>query len=102
MSAFLYPPATFPKSAGRRTGPALCSGGFVFLFFLPGPEFELGLGVSDGDSRGFSCWRKVEEPADVGSSRLALNAEINSNAAGESPRRFLRWSAPSSLERVAV
>lgn len=37
-----------------------------------------------------------------GGSRRELNAEMNSNAAGESPRRFLRCSAPSSLERLAA
>jgi hypothetical protein len=37
-----------------------------------------------------------------GGSRRELKAEINSKAAGESPRRFLRCSAPSSVDRLAA
>lgn len=39
---------------------------------------------------------------DSGSLRWALKELMNSRALGESPRRFLRWSAAASLGRVKL
>lgn len=64
-------------------------GGLVFLvFFAPLPLLG---SEADGRSGDVDRWARRE-----------LNEVMNSRAAGESPRRFFRWSALASLERVAV
>ena len=62
-------------------------GGFFFTCF------RIGFGTSDNEE---GC---AEEDGCVESCRRALKVEMNSMDCGDSPRRLLKWSAASCLDK---
>lgn len=74
------------------------NGAFFLRGFLP---------VSDADVASEPEAAKAADPGKsevvfLGVSRLELKLEINSNACGESPSRFLRCSAAASFGKVLL
>jgi hypothetical protein len=73
----------------------LCNGAFVRLFFFGWFLFSASVVVVLGDALP-DCGVDDESPG-----RRALNDEINSRTAGESPNKFLRCSALAGFDRPA-
>lgn len=69
-------------------------------FFFFGLAGRLGTPSTSDAGCETGCELVAGAGAGLGSWRRELKVDMNSMACGESPRRFLKWSAASALESV--